>query len=178
MGGIVGFYACIPLLHLTVGLLMISGDFPGFDHRFPRPIRRELENPRDRENDTKIDQGVNEPIDSPANNDFDRPADRRSDVGPPREFFRFIGIFFVCIASVFIIFGWTLAICTIFVGRNLVRRQRYIFCMVIAAIHCINIPFGTVLGVFTITVLTRPSVKELFQQAAVSPFALDSTTPQ
>jgi hypothetical protein len=31
-----------------------------------------------------------------------------------------------------------------------------------AAISCIFMPFGTVLGVFTIIVLLRPSVKELF----------------
>ena len=31
-----------------------------------------------------------------------------------------------------------------------------------AGIECIFMPFGTVLGVFTIIVLMRPSMKELF----------------
>jgi hypothetical protein len=34
--------------------------------------------------------------------------------------------------------------------------------MVIAAIQCAFTPFGTVLGVFTLIVLVRPSVKALF----------------
>jgi len=34
----------------------------------------------------------------------------------------------------------------------------------VAAVECIFMPFGTVLGVFTIIVLNRPSIKALFQQ--------------
>ena len=37
------------------------------------------------------------------------------------------------------------------------------YCFVVAAIECILIPFGTVLGVFTIIALSRPSVKVLFE---------------
>jgi len=36
------------------------------------------------------------------------------------------------------------------------------FCLVMAGVECIFTPFGTVLGVLTIIVLVRPSVKELF----------------
>jgi hypothetical protein len=36
------------------------------------------------------------------------------------------------------------------------------FCLVMAGIQCIFMPFGTVLGVFTIIVLMRNSVKEAF----------------
>jgi hypothetical protein len=39
----------------------------------------------------------------------------------------------------------------------------YIFCLVIAAVECIFMPFGTVLGVFTIIVLQRPTVKAMFR---------------
>jgi len=44
---------------------------------------------------------------------------------------------------------------------------------VMAAIECIFMPFGTVLGVFTIVVLARPSVKEMFElnAAPTSPVA-------
>jgi hypothetical protein len=34
--------------------------------------------------------------------------------------------------------------------------------LVIAAVECIFFPFGTVLGVLTIIVLMRPSIKSLF----------------
>jgi hypothetical protein len=35
-------------------------------------------------------------------------------------------------------------------------------CFAMAGVECIFMPFGTVLGVFTILVLNRQSVKELF----------------
>jgi hypothetical protein len=61
------------------------------------------------------------------------------------------------------------AFCVFLAGRNLAQQRRYTFCLVIAGLLCIFIPFGTVLGVFTIVVLVRPSVKALFeQQAAVA----------
>jgi hypothetical protein len=50
----------------------------------------------------------------------------------------------------------------IVVGRSLTQRKNYVFCIVMAAINCLSIPFGTALGVFTIIVLQRPSVKQLF----------------
>lgn len=74
----------------------------------------------------------------------------------------FIGLMLVVMATVAITLGWTLSVCIIIAGRCLAKRKRYMFCLVMAAISCIFMPFGTVLGVFTIIVLMRPSVKELF----------------
>jgi len=74
----------------------------------------------------------------------------------------FVGLMLVIMSIVAITLGWTLAVCMIVAGRCLAKRKRYMFCLVIAAISCIFMPFGTVLGVFTIIVLMRPSVKELF----------------
>ncbi|HTL52603.1 MAG TPA: hypothetical protein VL860_08530 [Planctomycetota bacterium] len=48
------------------------------------------------------------------------------------------------------------------VARNLARRQGHLFCIVIAAIHCLSFPIGTLIGVFTIIVLLRPTVKTEF----------------
>ncbi|PYI82572.1 MAG: hypothetical protein DMF09_14100 [Verrucomicrobia bacterium] len=53
-----------------------------------------------------------------------------------------------------------------FAGRSLSRRKHYWFAFVVACIECIFIPFGTILGVFTIIVLSRESVKTLFSSAA------------
>ncbi len=80
------------------------------------------------------------------------------------ETMRFRVAFMVAFAGFFILAGWTIAVCVFIAGRNLARRRRYTFCLVMAAILCVFIPFGTVLGVFTIIVLVRPSVKELFEQ--------------
>ncbi len=74
----------------------------------------------------------------------------------------FLGWLFVVFAGMFIITGGVLAGFVITAGRFLARRRHRLFCLVIAGIECIFMPFGTILGVFTIIVLMRESVKELF----------------
>jgi hypothetical protein len=78
-----------------------------------------------------------------------------------------IGLIFAGIGGAVIAMFWSLAACIAFAGRFLARRKCYMFCLVIAAIECMFAPFGTVLGVFTIIVLVRDSVKQSF--AAVAP---------
>ena len=58
--------------------------------------------------------------------------------------------------------GLAFAVCVILTGRYIVRHKHYIFCLVMASLNCLFMPFGTILGVFTIVVLMRPSVKTLF----------------
>jgi hypothetical protein len=77
----------------------------------------------------------------------------------PTEFF---GLFFVVIGGTFVIAGWTLAALVITAGRFLSRRKHHTFCVVVGAVSCAFFPFGTALGVFTLIVLLRPAVKELF----------------
>ena len=74
----------------------------------------------------------------------------------------FIGWFFVAFASVFILVGWTFAILVLIAGRFISRRKHYMCCFVMGCVECVFMPFGTALGVFTILVLNRQSVKELF----------------
>jgi hypothetical protein len=57
---------------------------------------------------------------------------------------------------------WALAVMMIIAGNKLSRHKSYMFCLVIACIECVSTPFGTILGVLTIILLSRPSVKELF----------------
>jgi hypothetical protein len=75
---------------------------------------------------------------------------------------RFVGCFLIAIASVFMAAGFTFAILLVRAGRCLRGHRSYTFCLVMAAISCAFTPFGTVLGVLTLVVLMRPSVKELF----------------
>jgi len=74
----------------------------------------------------------------------------------------FVGLLFVVMSIIAITIGWVFAVCLIIAGKNLAHRKRYMYCLVMAAISCMFMPFGTVLGVFTILLLMRPSVKELF----------------
>ena len=74
----------------------------------------------------------------------------------------FLGLLLVMLGGFLILFGWTFAILALVTGRCIARRKHYTFCLVVACIECLSVPFGTVLGVFTILVLNRRSVKELF----------------
>lgn len=78
---------------------------------------------------------------------------------PPPEF---LGWFFVGIAVVMMAIIWTMAALTLMAGRRLAARRSYTFCLVVAAVLCLFMPLGTILGVFTIVVLQRPSVKARF----------------
>jgi len=116
VAGITALMACIPLLHLAVGIAFLLAPATG-----PDP--------------------------------------------PPR----FLGWFFIFFAGFFILCGWTLALFMFLTGRCLHRRRAWKFCLVVGAIECIVMPFGTVLGVFTIVVLSRQSVKELFGLEPAAP---------
>jgi hypothetical protein len=75
---------------------------------------------------------------------------------------RTMGVVIMVIAGLIILAGWTFAAFVAFAGRSLQTRSRYTFCLVMAGVECIFMAVGTVLGVFTIIVLIRDSVKELF----------------
>ena len=79
--------------------------------------------------------------------------------GPPPVF---IGWLFVIFSTVFITIGLIFATCVLMTGRFLAGRRHYMYCFVMACVECVFMPFGTVLGVFTIIVLQRQSAKDLF----------------
>jgi hypothetical protein len=67
-----------------------------------------------------------------------------------------VGIFLFVLFEAF-------GILCIIAGRKYAKHEGYKFCFVLAIFTCLNFPLGTALGVFTIVVLNRPSVKALFQ---------------
>ena len=79
--------------------------------------------------------------------------------GAPPEAF---GWLFVAIGGLFSLLLWTFAVTLFVAARALAARRNRIFCVVIAAISCAGFPLGTALGVFTILVLLRPTVRALF----------------
>jgi hypothetical protein len=80
----------------------------------------------------------------------------------------FLGWLFVSLGGTLILFGWTLAVLVLLAGRCIARRRHHTFCLVMACVECLSVPFGTVLGVFTILVLNRQSVKPLFNSSAAA----------
>jgi hypothetical protein len=90
------------------------------------------------------------------------PPGRGGPGGPPD--LSTVGYFLIVIFGVISLLLFVLAGCALFTGYNLSRKKRYMFCFVDACICCIQVPLGTILGVFTIVVLARPGVKDLFEQ--------------
>jgi len=80
----------------------------------------------------------------------------------------FLGWIFVGLGSFLFLLGITMAICILIAGRCLSRHKHYTFALVMACIECLFIPFGTILGVFTIIVLSRDSVKAFFETTPTS----------
>lgn len=75
---------------------------------------------------------------------------------------RLFGLFFAAIPAVMIAGAQALAVTLVMAGKRLRAHSHYTFCQVMAAVSCVFMPFGTVLGIFTLIVLARPSVKTLF----------------
>lgn len=88
-----------------------------------------------------------------------------SNDAPPAILF---GGIFVFIGAIIAIVSLVFGILLFKSGRNLSNQTSYTFCFVIACVCCAFMPFGTILGVFTIVVLLRDSVKALFNGQNVS----------
>ncbi len=117
MGGVTGLFALFPVLHLVMGLAIVSGRLP-------------------------MEDAGAAPFDP-----------------------RMVGWIFVVAASLMIAFGLALAGLMVYAGRCIARRRRHLLCLVVAALSCMMMPVGTVLGVFTLMVLTRPRVRALFPES-------------
>jgi len=78
---------------------------------------------------------------------------------PPAEFFALFKWFYL-------VFGvWFLAsgVLNVISGLCIRARKHRTFSLVVGGINCLHIPLGTLLGVFTIIVLIRDSVRELYE---------------
>lgn len=76
----------------------------------------------------------------------------------------FLGWIFVAVGLLLFVLGIVMGICILIGGRSLALRKRYTVALVIACIECLFVPFGTILGVFTIVALSRDSVRALFSK--------------
>jgi hypothetical protein len=114
LGAMSAFFACFPIIHLIMGIVMVASPAFMADH---------------------------------------------SNNAPPT----FVGWFFITIAVLAISIGWIFAIVVILAGRFIASRINYTFCFVVACFECVFLPMGTVLGLFTLLVLTRPNAKAKFR---------------
>ena len=86
--------------------------------------------------------------------------------GPPPAF---MGGFFIVLGLVCMVLVAAVGVLQIVAGASLRSKRRWVLCLIVAGMNCLNAPLGTVLGVFTFLVLCRPSVKALFLGPPIAP---------
>lgn len=79
-----------------------------------------------------------------------------------------VGLFIGGIGLVFFLLGLTLTALKWRTARCLKQRRALRFCKVIAGVSCLELPYGTLLGVLTFIVVARPTVRRLFQAESAS----------
>jgi hypothetical protein len=84
---------------------------------------------------------------------------------PPEQIFAVLKWFYLAGAVWFV----TSAILNVISGVCLRARKGRTFSLVVAGMNCLHIPLGTVLGVFTLIVLLRDSVRELYDPCGLPP---------
>jgi hypothetical protein len=82
---------------------------------------------------------------------------------PPEAFFEMFKMFkwFYLLGAVWFMCSGILNLISAFCLR---ARKARMFSLVVAAVNCLHVPLGTVLGIFTIIVLVRDSVVELYKE--------------
>jgi hypothetical protein len=73
-----------------------------------------------------------------------------------------MGAVFAAIGGAISILIWTGALLAFLTARALRNRNRLVLCYITAGLACLNVPIGTVLGVFTFLILARPTVRSQF----------------
>jgi hypothetical protein len=86
------------------------------------------------------------------------PSHQHAQSAPPEGIFRVMG----ALIGLLILVGWAVGGLTIYVGRCIKRRVGRTVSLVMACVHLVFMPVGTLLGVATIMVLTRASVKKAY----------------
>jgi len=58
-------------------------------------------------------------------------------------------------------------------GLFIRKRRHRMFSIIIGGLNCLHVPFGTLLGVFTILILSRESVREIYEVSGGSSSGTD-----
>jgi hypothetical protein len=86
---------------------------------------------------------------------------------------KLLGLIFTSVAVFVIVGGLIFSTCLVIAARRLAALRSHTYCLVMAGIECLFMPFGTVLGIFTILTLVKPEARRLFGEpvAGASPAA-------
>jgi hypothetical protein len=76
----------------------------------------------------------------------------------PKDFLDIFVWFYIFMGAIF----GTMCVLNLLSGLFLRQRKHRTFSLVVGGLNCLQIPFGTVLGIFTIIVLSRNSVRQKY----------------
>jgi len=79
---------------------------------------------------------------------------------PPAEFFEIFKWFYALMGFWFLV----RIVLNIISGICMLKQKARFFSLIVAGINCIHVPIGTTLGVFTIIVLVRDSVVDIYDR--------------
>ncbi len=82
--------------------------------------------------------------------------------GAPADMITELGTFMIAMTVLGLVLIVVTTIGFFLVGLKLRQRRWWTFCYLSGWGECLMFPFGTILGVFTIIVLSRPTVKHAF----------------
>lgn len=77
------------------------------------------------------------------------------------------GPFVLALQLLCVVVGLAFASCLALTASYLSGRRHRTFCLIAAGIACLLVPFGTILGVFTIVVLTKDSARAQFRASVL-----------
>ena len=73
-----------------------------------------------------------------------------------------LGMIFFVMPILILAISWTAATLVLIAGRCIGKHTRLTYCQIIAGLECLCVPFGTILGIFTLIHLTKPEIKDAF----------------
>lgn len=87
----------------------------------------------------------------------------------PEQVTEFVGGFYAVLGGCVALFALAGGIACFLAGGWLRSRRNATFCTIVAAIECLNVPLGTVLGIFTLITLQKPEARALFDRSSAEP---------
>jgi len=69
------------------------------------------------------------------------------------------------IFGMFVLAGWTLGALTAYTGWSIHKRRHKVLIYIVAGLNCFFIPYGTLLGIAIIIVMSSPGARVEFQTA-------------
>jgi hypothetical protein len=170
--GLTALMACFPIIYVVIGIAMLTNAVPldEMEKQFDKIEAEQKQREKQKQAPGKqVDRGdPGDPI-APDDGALVPPEDKDNGVVPDDDRNHLnaldadiLGIVLTVFGGVLALMGWVFAFLVFLAGRKLASHRSRTFCIVIAALCCILVPLGTLLGVFTLVVLSRQSVQALF----------------